>query len=227
METGQIVAAGISGCVLLGTQIATLIQVQKHKNRSEQFESAQSRLNNDFVAEQNKVAQESAARLAELESNLKRGFDLQTRWDPVRFNIYAEVFTRALRLWELAGKLVSVQYRRSKLIEDRDTLDVNVYEHGLSTLSDEQDPLAERWKTDNDALESVCGRADMIATPPVRNAMTELVHLIQEWQGTTAAAGADAKFQHRFYEAKVKFREAVRVELGSDRFADEDDQEND
>jgi hypothetical protein len=224
METGQIVAAGISGVVLLGTQIATLIQVQRHKNRSEKFELAQSRLNNEFVAAQNKAAQQSAAKLAQLESELKRGFDLQTRWDPVRFKIYAEVFTRAVKLWEVTGRLVSIQYRRSKLIEGRDKLTVSQYENGYETLSKEWDPLGECWKTDNDALEAARGLADMIATRRVQDATTALVHLVQEWSKTTASAGADADFQMRFYKAKCCFRDAVRIELGSDHYADEDGQ---
>jgi hypothetical protein len=223
METGQVVAAAISGCVLLGTQIATLAQVQRHKNRSEKFERTQSELNNEFVAEQNRIAQDSATKLAELENKLKRGFDLQTRWDPVRFEIYAEVFARAVKLWELARKLVSIQYRRSKLIEDKkNNIGVSHYENGIRTLSEEQDPLEECWKTENDALESALSRADMIATPPVRNATNELAFLIQEWSKSTASVGADADFQKRFYEAKCKFRDAVRVELGSDHYADED-----
>jgi hypothetical protein len=223
--TGTIIAAAITGSILFVTQVATLIQVQKNKSRTEAFERSQTLANNKFLAEQRLLAAQSETNLAALKNELTKAFHLQTRWDPVRFEIYAEVMTRANSMWPIAEELAVLANRRRVLSRDREEgrIDQNTYDSAERTLSVEAKSFVSTWELGLVELEAARGRSDMIASPPVRDAVTEVVHALQATRDTKAGRGSPELYdcQTRFFGAKDDLRDAVRLELGSDQYASE------
>jgi hypothetical protein len=212
LDTGTIIAAAIGAGSLISTQIATMVQLQHHKKRTEAFETSQS-----------EAVRTNARQLTALQSELTQAFNLQTRWDPVRFAIYAEVLNRADNVWPVAIHLASLA-KHSEIIgqeKEEGRMDPRTYQKSSADLSDQRRPLEEKWESGNEALESARGRSDMIASPPVRDSVTKLVHSIQTMRGARALMGQNYEYEHPFYTARDEFRDAVRFELGSDHYAAE------
>jgi hypothetical protein len=223
LDTGAVIAAGIGAAALLATQIATMVQVHKQQRRTEAFENSQTEANNKFLDQQRRGAEQSAEQLAKLESELTQVFSLQTRWDPVRFQIYAEVLSCADDVWPVAVQLASLAKHREIVYESKEEgrIDSRTYEARSAELSDEIQPYDEKWTVGLRALEAARGRSDMIASPPVRDAVTALVHSVQRMRAARALISQNYEFEHPFYDARDAFRESVRFELGSDHYAAE------
>jgi hypothetical protein len=219
-------AAVISASVVFVTQVATLIQIHKHRQRAEAFERSQMDANNAFLTEQGKTAQQYRIELEELSKELAKVSHLQTRWDPVRFEIYAEVLSRADQLWPVVEELANLAHRRALLIEDKENgrMDSTSYEAAQRTISDQVAPFLDAWELGQAELDAARGRADMIASPPVRDAVTELGHSLEATRNGKAGRGSTAlqAALERFVIAKDEFRQAVRLELGSDHYAAEE-----
>ena len=220
MESGA-TAAWIAGGFAVATAIGATIQQILMQRRSQAFQTAQKSRDEWFTADQNERARRHDEQLVHLQEQIELQTSLNTRWDPVRFGIYADLVGCAYELREVIERINRVRNRRRALerAKDEGVVSDPEYQAGWAKLAEELRPDDLKDTELTARFDLALNLVRIIASEPVLTRALALSGAIYGMRGvTTGSDGPEADKRH--WIALEDFRDAVRVELGSAHYAD-------
>jgi hypothetical protein len=208
----------IAGFATLSVQALTMAQIHRNRKHSDTVADADRTKNEAFQNDQRKMTEEHARKLAALEADLKQLNVLRTRWDPVRFEIYVDVVVLAMKRFELLTLREGVMRRYKVNKEDLADGRINQKEYlrNDASITADREPIAEESSKCREDWNFIRGKGRMLASPPVWEALNELGDVLLRMESD----GHD-NLLWEYNQRLEGFRDAVRVELGSDHYAEE------
>ena len=214
----QVWAAIIAGCATVSVQALTMTQIHRNRKHSDMVADADRSKNESFQNDQRSAAEEHERKLTALDTDLKHLNVLRTRWDPVRFEIYVEVVVLAMKRFDLLVRRERIMYRYKVNKEDLHSGQANQQEYAQADamITADEEPILENISKCQEDWNFVRGKGRMLASPPVWEALHQLGELLFKMESDISS-----KLVLEYNKRLEGFRDAVRVELGSDHYAEE------
>jgi hypothetical protein len=223
-DSATIWAALIAVVGVFVTQLVVLHKARQDRRRADEdrIATTNERLASEkFRERQDTVQRDHERELADVTAELKRLGELRTRWDPVRFEIYVEAVALAMQRYELQEEWDRIATRQKSIDEDLKTTGDSVRRALLDKSNAENAGDREARGTAatkcHEDWNVVRGKIRMISSIPVWEALNSMGESLRDLETKNDARGGAGLYG----VALENFREAVRVELGSDHYAEE------